>query len=165
MREGKHMKKPLLYRKRYIPQEVVDISSDELLFRNEELLVTRWKAIKPREDFHGGLSYAFLKEGFKLSKFYDVSGSFLYWYCDIIDVIYDQERDLYILDDLLLDIKIMPDGLIRLLDADELAIALEQELITSEQACRALKTLDKVLRMVYQGSFPPVECNKFKYND
>jgi uncharacterized protein len=158
------MKKPVLLRKRYIPQEIVDISSDELLLRSDELLVTRWVAIKPRGDFYGGISYAFLKEGFKLSKFYDAEGRFLYWYCDIIDVIHDEVKDTYILDDLLLDIKIMPDGLIKVLDADELAIALEKGLITQEQACRALKTLDKVLRMVYRGSFPPRECNEFEYN-
>jgi predicted RNA-binding protein associated with RNAse of E/G family len=157
------MKKPFLFRKRYIPQETVNISNDELLFRSNELLVTRWLAIKPRSDFHGGISYTFLKEGFKLSRFYDAGGSFLYWYCDIIDVIYDEAEDTYILDDLLLDIKIMPDGLIKLLDADELAIALERGLITQEQACRALKTMDKVLKMVYQGSFPLVECNEFEY--
>jgi predicted RNA-binding protein associated with RNAse of E/G family len=157
------MKKPFLFRKRYIPQETVNISNDELLFRSNELLVTRWIAIKPRSDFHGGISYTFLKEGFKLSRFYDEGGSFLYWYCDIIDVIYDEAEDTYILDDLLLDIKIMPDGLIKLLDADELAIALERGLITQEQACRALKTMDKVLKMVYQGSFPLVECNEFEY--
>ena len=36
------MKKPTLLRRRYIPYELVDISDDELLYRSDELLVTRW---------------------------------------------------------------------------------------------------------------------------
>ena len=44
------MKKPIVLRKRFIPFEVVDISHDELLFRNESLLVTKWTAIKPRRE-------------------------------------------------------------------------------------------------------------------
>jgi uncharacterized protein len=154
------MIKPVLLRKRYIPYEIVDISGDELLFRSDDLLVTKWKAIKPRADFEGGISYTFLNKGFKLSKFYDAEGEFLYWYCDIIDVLYDLEKDTYTFDDMLLDIKLMPDGKIKVLDADELADALETGLISDKQACRALRTLDNILKMIYEGTFPPEECRK-----
>lgn len=157
------MKKPVLLRKRFIPYEIADISSDELLFRNERLLVTRWKAIKPRTDFHGGISYTFLEEGIKLAKFYSEQGIFLYWYCDIIDVLYDAVTDTYTFEDLLVDVKILPGGTIKVLDADELAEALEKELITVEQACRALRILDKVLKSVYDNKFPPEECREFEY--
>lgn len=157
------MKKPSILRKRFIPYEVVDISGDELLFRSEELLVTRWITIKPRPDFYGGISYAFLKEGFKLGRFYDSSGRFLYWYCDVVDVLYDSEKDEYTFEDLLVDIKVMPGGEIKLLDADELATALEEGLIKVEQACRALKTMDRLLRLIYEGNFPPKECMEYEY--
>ncbi len=158
------MKKPILLRKRFIPYEIADISSDELIFRDDALLVTRWKAIKPRTDFYGGISYTFLKEGIKLARFYNEEGIFLYWYCDIIDVLYKAEKDEYTFEDLLVDVKILPDRTIKVLDTDELAEALEQGLITVEQACRALRTLDKVLKLVYDNKFPPEECKKFEYS-
>lgn len=157
------MKKPIMLRTRYIPFETVDISSDELLYRDEEILITRWKAIKPRTDISGGISYTFLKEGIKISRFYDASKKFAYWYCDIIDVEYDSTSDKYTLIDLLLDVKLMSDGTMKVLDADELAIALEQGLITQEQACRSLKKMDKILQMVYKSNFPPQICLEEKY--
>lgn len=153
------MNKPKILRRRYIPFELVDISSDKLLFRNEELIATEWKAIRPREDIAGGVSWTFLKEGYKIGKFLDSSGRFLYWYCDIIEVEYDEALDQYTLLDLLLDIKVMPGGEVRVLDADELSEALEQKLITTQQACKALKKLDILLKMIYSGNFPPPECN------
>jgi len=157
------MKKPVLLRKRFIPCEITNISSDDLLFRNDQLLVTRWKSIKPRADFYGGISYTFLKEGIKLARFYNEQGIFLYWYCDIIDVLYDEEKDEYTFEDLLVDVKILPDGTIKVLDTDELAEALEKGFITAEQACMALRTLDKVLKLVYNNKFPPEECKEFEY--
>jgi predicted RNA-binding protein associated with RNAse of E/G family len=157
------MNKPSIFRTRFIPFETVDISSDEMLFRDEELLITRWKAIKPRKDISGGISYTFLKEGIKISRFYDADKKFAYWYCDIIDVKYDIDSDSYTLIDLLLDVKLMPDGTMKVLDADELAIALEEGLITQEQACSSLKKMDSILQKVYKGSFPPSACLDEKY--
>lgn len=157
------MNKPVVLRRRYIPFEVADISSDELLFRNEIILVTKWKSIKPRLDIYGGISFTFLDRGYKLGRFYDQNGQFLYWYCDIIEVHYNQASDTYTLNDLLVDIKILPGGEVRLLDADELAQALEEGLISSEQACKALKTMDGLLRLIYSGNFPPVECAGYEY--
>lgn len=157
------MKQPSILRTRYIPFETVDISSDELLLRDENILVTRWKAIKPRADISGGISYTFLKEGIKISRFYDAEKKFAYWYCDIIDVLYDKELDRYTLVDLLLDVKLMPDGTMKVLDADELAIALEEGLITQEQACRSLKKMDSILQSIYKKSFPPAICLEEKY--
>ncbi|MCX7841968.1 MAG: DUF402 domain-containing protein [Clostridia bacterium] len=156
------MKKPTILRIRYIPAETVDISSDNLLFRDESLLVTSWKAIKPRSDFSKGISYTFLKDGIKISRFYDEKGSFLYWYCDIIEVEHDEQSDTYTLKDLLVDVKLMPDGSMKVLDADELADALEAGLITSSQACSSLRKLDHLLKSIYSGSFPPDVCRQEK---
>lgn len=157
------MDKPSIFRTRYIPFETVDISSDELLYTDDEILITRWKAIRPRADISGGISYTFLKKGIKISRFYDAGKMFAYWYCDIIDVKYDKALNQYTLIDLLLDVKLMPDGTMKVLDADELAIALEQELITQEQACRSLKKLDSILQSIYSNSFPPSICMDKKY--
>lgn len=159
------MDKPGVLRKRYIPFETVDISGDEMLFRSEELLITRWKAIKPREDISGGISFTFLKKGIKISRFYNASGEFLYWYCDIIDVEYDPGKDLFTLVDLLIDVKILPGGCPRILDADELAEAIEKDLITKEQACSSLKKLDLLLKMIYSGNFPPEVCKSEEYTN
>lgn len=157
------MKKPVVFRKRYIPYETVDISGDELQYRDEELLITKWSTIRPRTDFSSGVSYTFLKDGFKVGRFYDVEGKFLYWYCDIIDVEYDKSKDTYTLVDLLVDIKILQGGIIKVLDADELAEAVEKKLISCEQACRALRKLDNVLKMIYEGNFPPEICRNEEY--
>lgn len=157
------MRKPIIFRKRFIPLETVDISSDELLYRDSELLITAWKPIRERSDFAGGISFTFLKEGYKISRFLDGTGRFLYWYCDIVDVEYDQILDRYLINDLLLDMKLMSDGKLVILDSDELAEALESGLITAEQAGMALRRLDKLLKMVYSGNFPPEICNSREY--
>ena len=73
-----------IYRKRYIPNEVVDISSDEIIYQDEKMIVTKWIPIKPRTDISKGVSYTMLDKGWKISKFYDLDGKLLYWYCDII---------------------------------------------------------------------------------
>lgn len=152
------MKKPKILRKRFIPNETVDITGDELLFRSEELLITKWKPIKPRSDVSRGVSYTFLKNGFKISKFFDTSGCFAYWYVDIIEVEYDADQDLYTLIDLLVDVKLTDDVNFKVLDAAELAEAIEKGFISCEQACSSLRTLDKVLNMIYEGNFPPDVC-------
>lgn len=157
------MKKPVILRRRYIPHEIVDISCDELMFRSESILVTKWTSIKPRPDFYGGISFTFLNRGYKLGRFYDEDGRFLYWYCDIVEVHYDYTADTYTINDLLVDIKILPGGEVRLLDADELAQAIEEGLISNEQACKALKTLDSLLKLIYSGNFPPAECDGYEY--
>lgn len=155
MKEPNKLRKPRILRKRFIPDEIKDISEDQLLFRNDELLVTRWKPIKPRTDFYAGVSCVLLKEGFKISRFFDKEGRFLYWYCDIIDVEYDKEHDTYILADLLADVKILPDGEVRVLDLGEIAYATEKGLITFRQCMYALHTIDRLLTIIYEGKFPP----------
>ncbi len=155
------MKKPIILRKRFIPNETVDISGDELLYRDDEVLITKWKAIKPRADLSGGLSCTFLEKGIKVSRFYDNSGSFIYWYCDILDTDYDKGTDRYVLVDLLVDVKIKPDGQVEILDIGELADALEQEIITKEQSIRSLRKLNILLESIYSGNFPPEKFKKF----
>ena len=152
-----------IYRKRFIPDEMVDISKDEVLHSDEDLLVTRWKAIKPRSDIKGGISYAFLKKGYKISKFYNHADNFIYWYCDIIDSQYDREEDKYVLIDLLVDIKVNPDGEARILDLDELAFALDTGIINKSMAADALRKLYELLELIRSGAFPPKECHSFEY--
>lgn len=145
-----------IYRKRYIPNEIIDISGDKVESVSEDLLVTSWLPIHPRNDVAFGMSYTYLKKGWKISKFYDKDKNFLYWYCDIIDAqIKDEE---YILVDLLVDIKVYPDGRYEILDEEELDEALNQGLITKEQKDEALNKLNALLETIKKGEFPPKEC-------
>lgn len=151
-----------MYRKRFIPNEIIDISSDEVLERNENVIVTKWKPIKAREDIGAGISYTFLKKGYKISKIYDNKGKFIYWYCDVLEHSYDEEKDEYIFTDLLADLKVYPDGKMEILDFDELAEAKKNEIITGAQLLSAIKSINTLIEMVQNNYFPPDICDKYK---
>ena len=140
-----------ILRSRYIPLETIDLTADELLYRDENYLITRWTPIKPRKDIASGVSCVFLKKGWKISAFSDDSKKIVYWYCDIIDIEYDKETDTYLLNDLLADIKIMEDGKVQIIDLDELAIAFEEGLITKNQLISSLKKSNELLSLVYRN--------------
>ena len=150
-----------IYRKRFIPNEIVDISGDEVLERNENIIVTRWKPIKPRGDIGGGISYTFLKRGYKISKIFDNNGEFIYWYCDIIEHTYDKEKDEYIFIDLLADVKIFPNGKYEVLDFEELSQAFESNLITQRQMLEAIKSVNTLIEIIQNKMFPPEICEKY----
>ena len=48
------MKRPTLYRKRLIPEECILLKDDELLYRDEKTIITRWNTLKPKKDLHHG---------------------------------------------------------------------------------------------------------------
>jgi predicted RNA-binding protein associated with RNAse of E/G family len=145
---------PRIYRIRYIPSEVVDLSSDTLLFRDQHYLITEWKPIKPRNDIAWGISCAFLENGWKISAFMDKDKQIKYWYCDIVDIDYNQESDTYNLYDLLIDVKIMVDGKVEVIDLDELGLAYESGLITRKQMLLSLKQSSSLLKLIYSSDLP-----------
>lgn len=138
-----------LYRKRIIPDECILLKDDEILETDEDYIVTKWRTLKPRRDFSYGYSCYFLKLGFKISKFYRNDNTLLYWYCDIVDYSYNKENDTLIVTDLLADVVIYPDGYTKVLDIDELAVALEKNLCPPETVTLALKRLNTLLNMIY----------------
>lgn len=146
-----------IYRKRYIPNEIVDISGDELLYQDEEMIVTKWKPIHPKKDIAWGISYTLLKKGWKISKFYGFEDELRYWYCDIIEADYDAENDVLTTTDLLVDLKIYPDETHEVLDLEELDEAIEEKLITQEQKEDALNKLNELLKLVENKQFPPMK--------
>lgn len=75
------MKRPTLYRKRLIPEECILLKDDELLYRDEKTIITRWNTLKPKKDLHHGFSCYFLDKGVKVSKFYKADGTQICWYC------------------------------------------------------------------------------------
>ena len=142
-----------MFRKRFIPNETIDISKDEVLERNDERIVTRWLPIHPRDDVYCGMSFVYYKEGYKISKFYDKEGKLLYYYCDIIDYDYDEKDDAYTFIDLLVDVKFYPTGKVEYLDFDELQRAYDEKMIDGKMLLKAISTLNKVAEKIYNGSF------------
>ena len=140
-----------LYRKRVIPEECLLLDKDVILYRDPEVIITKWDTIHPKKTLHHGYSCYFIDRGFKVSKFYDHDGNLISWYCDIICHTYDPETETYVFTDLLADVIVYPDGFVRVVDLDELADAFRDRLITAEQMQMALRRLDKLLN----GSFLP----------
>ena len=146
-----------LYRKRIIPEECVFLKDDVILYRDKEVIVTRWNTLHPKKTLHHGYSCYFLERGFKVSKFYDHDNRLISWYCDIISHTYDEAEDTYVFTDLLADVIVYPDGFVRVVDLDELADAVRDGLIDSDQLQTALRHLDKLLSLIYKGAFPRLQ--------
>lgn len=142
-----------LYRRRYIPEETIPLTNDEILKFEEDLLVTRWKTLKPRQDFAGGTSAFFIDKGWKVSKIVDCEGTLTYWYCDIIDIVMNEEDNSVIYEDLLFDVVVYPNGKLKVLDCDEAADAFEKGIITKEQLLKGLRSMNELLTIIYQGRF------------
>ena len=142
-----------LYRKRLIPEEHVFLKDDRILYQDKEVIITGWNTLHPKKTLHHGYSCYFLERGFKVSKFYDHDGNLISWYCDIVSHTYDPETNTYIFTDLLADVIIYPDGFVRVVDLDELALALQEGMLTQEELQAALRHLDKLLGIIYSGHF------------
>ena len=151
------MDKPVLYRKRIIPEEIVLLDKDEILYSDEGHIVTRWNTIRPKKILHHGCSCYFLKEGFKVSKFYREDGTLIYWYCDIISYTFDPEANTYVFTDLLADVLIYPDGKVEVVDVGEIADALLDGTLTTDEMIPALRSLDKLLGIIYSGKFSDIQ--------
>lgn len=157
------MADPILYRKRLIPEECVLLKDDRLLYRDGDIIVTAWNTLKPRKDLHHGCSCYYLREGIKVSRFYNENGSLLYWYCDIVDYDHDAETDTYVITDLLADVIIYPDGFVKVVDIDELATAKDAGLLNDAMLKQALLTLNRLLQIIYDGGFEKLQEPLEKY--
>lgn len=147
------MSYPILYRKRIIPDECILLKDDAILYIDERIIVTKWNVLKPRPDFHHGYSCYFLDKNIKVSKFLKEDGSLHYWYCDIIEHSYDETENSYTFTDLLADVIIYPNGEVKVVDLDEIAVALERKLVSERELVIALRTLDSLLNMIYSKDF------------
>lgn len=142
-----------IYRKRFIPNELVYLKDDIVLVNDENLLVTRWHALHPRKDISMGISAYYMDKGIKISKIFDHDRKFIYWYCDIFQVKKEPAENSIIFEDLLVDVILYKDGSFRILDLNELADALDLHLITKAEAIKALRILDLLLNTIYQDNF------------
>ena len=123
-----------LYRRRYMPDETVELKDDLILYRDDNILVTKWNILKPRKDIDHGISVYYMKDGFKISKVFDANDKLVYWYCDIIETEYRPEENTYIFHDLLIDVLIYPDKHVEVVDLDEFADFTEN--LTLPLGCR-----------------------------
>lgn len=151
------MKEFSLYRRRIIPKECILLKDDEIVFFEDNRLVTKWNTIRPKKDIHHGISCFFLTEGYKVSKFYGHDGNLLYWYIDIISHEWDKNSSSLYVTDLLADVIIYPDGFVKVVDVDELADALEKKDISPEILCEALRKLNRILADIYSANFEKME--------
>ena len=144
---------PTLYRKRIMPDECIHLKDDVIIKCNDEVIITRWNALKPKKDLHHGYSCYFLKEGFKVSKFLHEDDSLLYWYCDIVEYIHEPEHNSLISLDLLADVIQYPDGFVKVVDIDELAVALDKGTLSEDLLKKSLLRLNHLLEIIYNGEF------------
>ena len=147
-----------LYRQRLIPAECILLKDDIIVFQDDEVIITKWNTINPKTEFSHGCSCYFLKEGLKVSKIYRADGSLLHWYCDIVDYSYDPKEESLTVIDLLADVIISPTGRMKVVDLDELAEAMERNLITKEQMTTCLRNLNHLLTTIYRDKFDRLQA-------
>ncbi|MCR5656714.1 MAG: DUF402 domain-containing protein [Butyrivibrio sp.] len=148
---------PILYRKRVIPDECILLKDDTILQCDDNTIVTAWNALSPRSDLAYGYSCYYLKRGYKVSKFYNTDSTFKFWYCDIVDYQFKPDNTI-IVQDLLADVVVYPDGKIRLLDMDELAEAFEKKLIDEKLLKQALISVGNLMDAIYENSISALEA-------
>lgn len=140
-----------LYRKRYLPDEIIYLKDDVILFQDEHQIITSWDTLKPRKDIKRGISAYFMDEGIKISKIFNAKNELVYWYCDIIRT--EKNGDSLIFHDLLVDVIVYPDGSVKVVDLDELGLLLKKEEIDASFVFDALSLANKLLNIIYDGSF------------
>jgi predicted RNA-binding protein associated with RNAse of E/G family len=147
------MSAPILYRRRYIPDEKILLKDDEIIEINDDVVITKWNVLTKRHDFTHGASCYYINEGFKISKFMDDNDNVLYWYCDIIQTDVDKETNTYTFNDLLVDVLVYPDGFVKVVDVDEVAIAIKENILDKTTIEQLMIKLDKLLNIIYNGEF------------
>lgn len=142
-----------LFRRRFFPDEIIELKDDIVLSFEDNILITRWNVLKPRKDIAYGVSAYFITQGFKVSKVYNHEDKLVYWYCDIIDTEMRLDEKKFIFNDLLIDVLIYPDGHTEVVDMDELADAMENRIIGDELTIKALRSANHLLKIIYSGKF------------
>ena len=145
---------PKLYRKRYMPSEIVHLKDDVIVHQGENRMVTKWDVLHPKAKFSHGISCYYMDKGWKISKFLNKENALVYYYCDIIDTTYNEEENCYVFTDLLADVIIYEDGFVKVVDLGEIAEALEEGIITAKEAKLSLSRLDALLEVIYGGGLP-----------
>lgn len=136
-----------LFRKRFIPNECVLLKDDKIIQIDEDVIITHWTTLKPKFNFKSGKSCVYIKHGFKISNLFDENNNYVSTYCDIINV--KKNNNEYVIEDLLADV-IIENGKVKVMDLDEIPLALDNNLITIEIAKDALIKLNSLLNIIYE---------------
>lgn len=147
-----------IFRCRLIPAEHILLKDDVIVEQNDEFVITKWNTLRPKPSFSHGCSCYFLQEGIKVSKIYREDGALVYWYCDIVDFSLDESKGSLTVTDLLADVIVYPDGHVEVVDLDELAEAMEREIITKKQMTACLRSLNHLLSMIYRDKFDRLQA-------
>lgn len=150
-----------LYRKRYLPDEIVHLKDDIILYQDDRHIITSWDTLKPRKDIKRGISAYFMEEGIKVSKVFNAKNEVVYWYCDIIRT--EKTDSSLIFHDLLVDVIVYPDGFTKVVDLDELGQLLSTGKIDTAFVSDALEKANRLLSLIYDGCFSQYQAflNKF----
>ncbi|MFQ9150247.1 MAG: DUF402 domain-containing protein [Blautia sp.] len=147
------MKRPILYRKRLIPEECILLKDDELLYRDEKRSSPDGIPYGRKKTCTMVFPAIFLTKASKSASFIKADGSLICWYCDIVTHSYDKATDTYVFTDLLADVLVYPDGRVKVVDLDELSEANETGLLNLENLHKALRTTNALLTEIYAGRF------------
>ena len=142
-----------LFRRRFIPEEIIELKNDHIIMFKDNIIITKWNVLKPRDDINNGISAYFIDDGIKVSKIFDGTGNFVYWYCDIIETVHNKESNSYTFNDLLVDILVYPDGHVEVVDMDEFADAMENGVLKTKTIAFAMRSADALLKTIYSGNF------------
>ncbi|MGN0339329.1 MAG: DUF402 domain-containing protein [Lachnospira sp.] len=142
-----------LYRKRLIPDECIHLKDDIIVYSDDNCLITQWETLRPKQDFSHGVSFYCILNGWKISKFFDSDNNLRYIYCDIIDTSFNPDTETYVFTDLLADVIIENNGMVRVVDLDELADAHKDHVISDQLLDTALRRLNSLLNIIYSGEF------------
>ena len=145
-----------LFRRRFIPDECVELKDDIVLKRTDSMIVTKWHVIKERRDFSDGYSCFYLDRGYRISKFLKSNGDLLFWYFDIVDYDMDSANNALHIIDLLADVVVYPNGKLRVVDLDELSEAFEKHLIDETLLKKSLLSLNRLLNEIYTDGIEPL---------
>ena len=111
---------------------------------------------------YSAIWFVFKDKWFDVGKFYDESGRWLGYYCDIVKPIrrLTSGASTSILTDLFLDIWIDSDGEAYVLDEDELEEAVRQSFISKNLAAKARSQVGVLMKKIELNTFPPVRVKE-----
>jgi GrpB-like predicted nucleotidyltransferase (UPF0157 family)/protein associated with RNAse G/E len=145
---------------------------DELIFKSERVIVGKSQVSSAHSIRFEGRTV--LKAGFPITYFElmgkwfsvlkvrNLQGELMGYYCDIVAPPRLLEDGTVEVTDLFLDLWVSPSLRYRVLDEEELEEALKKGWITGEQCKAAKRELQKLVRMVEHGRFPPQSIRRLE---
>lgn len=110
------------------------------------------------------LTFYMVDKGYTLSKVFNKSGQFLYYYCDIMEMRKIGKRR-YVMIDLILDLIVHPNGHYELLDIDEFAIAVEKRELSRKKQVYALRVLHEMIQLQNDHRLIPTFIHKKRMHE